>query len=70
MDVSEMRPECCVIGLCVYNNEPGLPSVLSNIVKIMFLNDFNSALEMRRKVELYRIKENVDLNAICFKVNK
>ena len=35
MDVSEMRPECCVIGLCVYNNEPGLPSVLSNIVKIV-----------------------------------
>jgi len=26
---------CCVIGLCVYNNEPGLPSVLSNIVKII-----------------------------------
>ena len=24
----------CVIGLCVYNNERGLPSVLSNIVKI------------------------------------
>lgn len=24
----------CVIGLCVYNNEPGLPSVLSNIMKI------------------------------------
>jgi len=24
----------CVIGLCVYNNEPGLPSVLSNIIKI------------------------------------
>lgn len=24
----------CVIGLCVYNNERGLPSVLSNIVKL------------------------------------
>ena len=24
----------CIIGLCVYNNEPGLPSVLSNIIKI------------------------------------
>lgn len=24
----------CVIGLCVYNNERGLPSVLSNIVTI------------------------------------
>ena len=24
----------CVVGLCVYNNERGLPSVLSNIVKI------------------------------------
>lgn len=24
----------CVIGLCVYNNERGLPSVLSNIVNI------------------------------------
>jgi hypothetical protein len=35
MDVSEIVRECCVIGLCVYNNEPGLPSVLSNIVKIM-----------------------------------
>ena len=33
--VSEMRRECCAIGLCVYNNEPGLPGVLSNIVKIM-----------------------------------
>ena len=40
MDVSEMRRECCVIGLCVYNNEPGLPSVLSNIVKIMESNLF------------------------------
>ena len=28
-------PGCCVIGLCVYNNELGLPSVLSNIVKII-----------------------------------
>lgn len=34
-DASEIGRECCVIGLCVYNNEPGLPSVLSNIVKIM-----------------------------------
>ena len=24
----------CVVGLCVYNNERGLPSVLSNILKI------------------------------------
>jgi len=24
----------CVIGLCVYNNEPGLPSVLTNIIKM------------------------------------
>lgn len=24
----------CIIGLCVYNNEPGLPSVLSNILKM------------------------------------
>jgi hypothetical protein len=24
----------CIIGLCVYNNEPGLPSVLTNILKI------------------------------------
>lgn len=35
MDVSEIGRECCVIGLCVYNNEPGLPSVLSNIENIM-----------------------------------
>ena len=40
VDVSEIRRECCVIGLCVYNNEPGLPSVLSNIVKIMESNLF------------------------------
>ena len=33
--ISKMRHECCVIGLCVYNNEPGLPSVLSNIITIM-----------------------------------
>ena len=32
---SKELPGCCVIGLCVCNNEPGLPSVLSNIVKIM-----------------------------------
>ena len=32
---SKELPGCCVIGLCVYNNEPGLPSVLSNIVKII-----------------------------------
>ena len=25
----------CIIGLCVYNNERGLPSVLSNIVKLL-----------------------------------
>ena len=31
----EELPGCCVIGLCVYNNESGLPSVLSNIVKII-----------------------------------
>jgi hypothetical protein len=37
MNVSNVEelPGCCVIGLCVYNNEPGLPSVLSNIVKII-----------------------------------
>lgn len=32
---SKELPGCCVIGLCVYNNELGLPSVLSNIVKII-----------------------------------
>ena len=32
---SKELPGCCVIGLCVYNNEQGLPSVLSNIVKII-----------------------------------
>ena len=32
---SKELPGSCVIGLCVYNNEKGLPSVLSNIVKIM-----------------------------------
>ena len=37
MNVSNVEelPGCCVIGLCVYNNEPGLPSVLLNIVKII-----------------------------------
>ncbi len=39
-DVTEMRRECCVIGLCVRNNEPGLPSVLSNIIKIIESNLF------------------------------
>ena len=29
-----MENNNCVIGLCVYNNESGLPSVLSNIIKI------------------------------------
>lgn len=29
-----MENNNCVIGLCVYNNEHGLPSVLSNIIKI------------------------------------
>ena len=38
--VNKMRRECCVIGLCVYNNQPGLPSVLSNIVTIMESNLF------------------------------
>ena len=32
---SKELPGCCVIGLCVYNNQLGLPSVLSNIVKII-----------------------------------
>jgi hypothetical protein len=32
---SKELPGSCVIGLCVYNNERGLPSVLSNIVKII-----------------------------------
>ena len=32
---SKELPGSCVIGLCVYNNEKGLPSVLSNIVKII-----------------------------------
>ena len=40
----EMRRECCVIGLCVYNNEPGLPSVLSNIVKITITIPFPNVL--------------------------
>lgn len=31
----------CVIGLCVFNNEPGLPSVLSNILKISKSKLFN-----------------------------
>ena len=31
----------CVIGLCVYNNERGLPSVLSNIVNISHSKLFN-----------------------------
>jgi hypothetical protein len=31
----------CVIGLCVYNNERGLPSVLSNIVKLSQSKLFN-----------------------------
>jgi len=39
-DVIEMRRESCVIGLCVYNNEPGLPSVLLNISRIMESNLF------------------------------
>jgi hypothetical protein len=39
-DVTEMRRESCVIGLCVRNNEPGLPSVLSNIIKIIESNLF------------------------------
>jgi hypothetical protein len=38
--VSEMPRECCAIGLCVYNNEPGLPSVLSNISRIIESNIF------------------------------
>lgn len=35
VEESKELPGCCVIGLCVYNNEMGLPSVLSNIVKII-----------------------------------
>jgi len=34
VDIIKDNNNNCVIGLCVYNNEPGLPSVLSNIVKI------------------------------------
>lgn len=30
----------CIIGLCVYNNEPGLPSVLTNILKMSESNLF------------------------------
>lgn len=32
--VTQNNNNSCVIGLCVYNNERGLPSVLSNIVKL------------------------------------
>ena len=39
-NVKELPGSCVVIGLCVCNNEPGLPSVLSNIVKIMESNLF------------------------------
>jgi len=39
-DASKACRDCCVIGLCVYYNEPGLPSVLSNILKIMDSNLF------------------------------
>jgi len=35
VEESKELPGSCVIGLCVYNNEVGLPSVLSNIVKII-----------------------------------
>lgn len=35
-----MENNNCVIGLCVYNNEPGLPSVLSNIIKMSKSNLF------------------------------
>ena len=38
--VTEMCRESCVIGLCVYNNEPGLPSVLLNISRIIESNLF------------------------------
>ena len=34
MDNNNNNNNNCIIGLCVYNNEPGLPSVLSNIIKI------------------------------------
>jgi len=34
MNIDNNNNNNCLIGLCVYNNEPGLPSVLSNIVKI------------------------------------
>ena len=34
MDTKVDTNNNCVIGLCVYNNERGLPSVLSNIVNI------------------------------------
>lgn len=39
-DASKACRDCCVVGLCVYNNEPGLPSVLSNILKIVDSNLF------------------------------
>ena len=39
-NVKELPGSCVVIGLCVCNNELGLPSVLSNIVKIMESNLF------------------------------
>jgi hypothetical protein len=42
---SKELPGSCVIGLCVYNNEKGLPNVLSNIVKIM-----ESCLFLKKKV--------------------
>ena len=34
MDTKTDTNNNCTIGLCVYNNERGLPSVLSNIVAI------------------------------------
>jgi glycosyltransferase involved in cell wall biosynthesis len=41
MDAKENTNDNCVIGLCVYNNERGLPSVLSNIIAITQSNLFD-----------------------------
>jgi hypothetical protein len=40
MDNNNNSNNNCIIGLCVYNNEPGLTSVLSNIIKISESNLF------------------------------
>lgn len=38
---NQNKNNCVVIGLCVYNNERGLPSVLSNIINISQSNIFD-----------------------------